>query len=323
MEQNLALDFVLSFCKDKIAGHGEDSYCYSFCDTAGMLGVFDGCGGAGAVTHDFYSGHTEAYMASRLCAGAFYDLFRSAFPGNQAAAGLADAHFCPRTVELLRTFAPPREEGALQIKGSGVRTLPSTAAVALMQKEPGGDILVSAIWAGDSRVYILDSRGLAQLTADDTTVPDPMVALYDDGVLRNIFCSDRKVKLHSKTVRMTEPFVVFSATDGCFGFLSTPMEFEGVILDRLLQADSIARWEQMLADVIGAVAGDDHTMCMAGYGYGSFLELQRSFAERYLFLEKNYLAHVRRLPLDDRESRLRLWSSYQTNYMRYIKDDRD
>ena len=34
------LDFIMSFCRDKVPGPGEDSFCYSFCDTAGLLGLY-------------------------------------------------------------------------------------------------------------------------------------------------------------------------------------------------------------------------------------------------------------------------------------------
>lgn len=320
MHHNLSLDFVLSFCRDKIPAHGEDSYCYSFCDDAGMLGTFDGCGGAGARKHSCYAGHTEAYMASRFCAGAFYDQFRKLFPCNQTADNLAEAVFAPETAQRLADFAPPKDESSFQIKGSSIRTLPSTAAVALIQQGDNGTVLVTAIWAGDSRVYIMDASGLAQLTVDDTTVTDPMTNIYEDGILKNIICSDKPVKLHCKTITMCEPFVVFSATDGCFGYLSTPMEFEGVLLETLLKTKCAAGWERRLADTLGSIAGDDHTLCLAAYGYGSYTALQRSFARRYEYIEKYYLLPVSRIPVENRDSRFELWSSYRDNYLRYIKD---
>lgn len=320
MQHNLSLDFVISFCRDKLPGRGEDSYCHSFCDVAGLLGAFDGCGGAGARKHDYYSGHTEAYMASRFCAGVFYDHFRKFFPRQCDPNELANQVFAPQVARQLAAFAPPKAPSSLQMKGSGVRTLPSTAAVALIQQRADGAMLVSAIWAGDSRVYILDSKGLAQLTVDDTSVPDPMLNLYKDGILRNVLCSDRPVQLHCKTIVMQEPFVVFSATDGCFGYLSTPMEFEGALLRSLLQSGCAAQWEQTLADALTAVSGDDHTLCLAAYGYGSYTALQQIFAPRYAYLEQYYLRPVATLPPEDRDSRLPLWDAYKQDYMRYIKD---
>lgn len=321
MQTSLPFDVVISFCRDKIPNYGEDSYCYSFCNDAGLLGVFDGCGGAGARKHDCYGGKTEAYMASRICAGAFYDCFRERFPGKHIASDLTADVFLPQTLQRLKEYEPSKNESSVQIKGSSVRTLPTTAAVALMQSAQDGAVSVTAIWAGDSRVYILDSTGLAQLTTDDTTVQDPMENIYEDGILNNLFCSDKAVKLHCKTVTMDHPFMVFAATDGCFGYLSTPMEFEGVILGTLLQSKCAADWEQDLSDAIGSIAGDDCTFCLAAYGYGSYRVLQNSFTDRYNYLHKHFLLPVLDLPVEDREKRFALWELYRDEYLRYIKDN--
>lgn len=306
-------DFILSFCRDKVPGHGEDSFCHSFCDGAGMLAVFDGCGGAGAKTHEQYSGHTEAYIASRLCSGAFYDAFRAAFPTGKSAQELAEQVFAPCVQQRLTRYSPPKNENGIRISGSGIRTLPSTAAVALVRGTE-----VSALWAGDSRVYVLDSRGLAQLTTDHTSEPDPMVTLYEDGVLRNVLCADHPVRLSCKTVQLQEPFVVFAATDGCFGYLSTPMEFEGVLLSTLLRSASVAQWEETLAQTLGSVAADDHTLCMAAWGYGSFQSLQNRFRARYEWLQEQYLNAIAAMPIEDRDSRCALWQTYSGEYMRYM-----
>lgn len=319
MQYNLPLDCILSFCQEMIPEHGEDCYCYSFCDTAGLLGVFDGCGGAGARKHAFYSDKTEAYIAARLCAGAFYDGFRSAYPCDLPAHQAANEIFAPLALQRLTTNQPPKEESGL-ITGSMVRTLPTTAAVALIQQEKNGTVTVSAIWAGDSRVFLLDANGLAQLTVDDTSVPDPMENLYEDGVLKNIFCSDRTVKVHCKSIRVRPPFVVLAATDGCFGYVSTPMEFEGILLNTLLNAKSAAQWEVQLAKLIGSAAGDDHTLCLAAFGYSKFTALQKSFVKRYSHIVKKYLEPVQKLPVDDRQSRHKLWEQYRVEYMRYLKD---
>ena len=304
------LDFILSFCRDKVDGYGEDSYCYSFCDHGGLLGVFDGCGGAGAKTHEKYTGHTEAYIAARLCAGAFYDTFRGAFTGKKQ--GIAQA-FAACVQQRLLQYSPPQNENGIKIKGSSIRTLPSTAAVALVD-----GAAVTALWAGDSRVYVLDGNGLAQLTTDHTSEPDPMITLYEDGILRNVLCADHPAQLSCKTVELQEPFMVFAATDGCFGYLSTPMEFEGVLLSTLLHANSVAQWEEALAQTLCAVAADDHTLCLASYGYGSFENLQNSLRPRYEWLRDHYLNAIAAMPLEDRDSRYGLWQTYQKEYMRYI-----
>ncbi|MBQ8287600.1 MAG: hypothetical protein IJX76_02370 [Clostridia bacterium] len=320
MKQNLPLDFVLSFCRDKIPDQGEDSYCYSFCDTAGLLGVFDGCGGAGARKHQHYSDRTEAYMASRLCSGVFFDSFREIFPCQQSAEQLTAEVFAPRVAQRLTEYQPPKDPSGFQIRGSMVRTLPTTAAVALVQQAEDGKYMVSAIWAGDSRVYILDGKGLAQLTVDHTTVSDPMENIYEDGILKNILCSDRKVDLHCCTAEVEGPFMAFSATDGCFGYVSTPMEFEGLLLATLLRAENPAEWETTLADLIGKFAGDDHTLCLGAFGYKTFDALQNSVKERFAYLQETFLEPVGKLPAEDRQSRFALWDIYKNDYFRYMKD---
>ena len=320
MPKNLPLSFVLSFCRDKVPGKGEDSYCHSFCDSAGMLAVFDGCGGAGARTHDYYSGKTEAYMASRLCAGAFYDLFRSHFPGEMSGAQFAQEVLKPETVARLVQYQPPKVEGSIQIRGSMVRTLPSTAAAAIMEPAEDGCVKVTAAWAGDSRVYVLDQLGLAQLTVDDATVTDPMLNIYEDGILKNTFASDRPVKMNVKEVVVRPPFMVLAATDGCYGYVTTPMEFEALLLRTLASAKSVSQWEQDLADAISSFAGDDHALVMAAYGYDSFRQVQQSLRPRLEYLWQNYILPVQDVPADRREPRFALWESYRLDYMRYLKD---
>lgn len=307
MEQ---LDLVLSFCREMIPGKGEDSWCTAFREKEGLLAVFDGCGGAGARTHDCYSGKTEAYMASRLCAGAFYDAFLAGETEGQALAATA--------LERLKKYAPLPEEGGFVMKGSMVRTLPTTAAAALVNETNGG-YRVTAIWSGDSRVYLLDDRGLAQLTMDDTSVPDPMDNVYEDGVLRNIFCSDRRVEVHCATVEVRPPFAVLAATDGCYGYVSTPMEFEGMVLQSLQGAQTPEQWENAMARLIGSVAGDDHCLCLAAFGYGSFGALKDAFRERFAHLASTYLEPVSKLPLEDRQSRYGLWNAYRQDYFRFMK----
>ena len=261
-------------------------------------------------------------MASRLSAGAFYDCFRQKFPCSGANTRRAEdftaavSSFCG---QVLTYCKPPVAGGAPQIKGSMVRTLPTTAAAALIQPAEDGRYDISPIWAGDSRVYLLTEQGLAQLTVDDTSVPDPMENLYEDGVLKNVLCEGKSIRLHSSLLRVEAPFCVFAATDGCFGYLPTPMEFEGILLETLFSAKSVAEWERLLSERIRRVAGDDYTLCMAAFGYRSFPNLQQSFSARFRFLQENYLRRLYELPLADRETRRMLWQRYQQQYLQYIK----
>lgn len=308
--------------KEAKPAEGEDCVMHAFSREAGVLGVFDGCGGAGAQRHACYSQHTEAYMASRLVSGAFYDSFQDLIPSRSSGESQLRAYLArasERVEAVFSAYQPPAVPGG-GVKGSMVRILPSTAAIFMIQSEQGAYRL-SAVWAGDSRCYLLDRQGLAQLTRDDTSVPDPMDNLYEDGVLRNMIHAGKPMNLHVGTFPVKPPFAILAATDGCFGYFSTPMEFEGALLQTLQQAQSPEAWENLLAQRLGAVAGDDYTLSLAAYGFGSFAALQQFFLPRTEDLTRRYLEPLQELPLDRREPRQEMWAEYRETYLRYLKED--
>ncbi len=315
-------DCEIHLCGEAIAGRGEDSYCFCYGEEAALLAVFDGCGGAGARRHPYYSNMSEAYMASRLCAGAAYDTYQELFPIPQGGGRAADP-FIRRwelnCEDILRTYRPPRDDAAFAIKGSMVRTLPCTAAAVMIENGAMEERTVTAFWLGDSRSYLLTKDGLAQLTVDDTSVYDPMENLYKDGVLKRMLCADSTVQVHSATITVREPFAVLAATDGCFGYLSTPMEFEGAILGTLMSAKCAADWETQLSDILGKAAGDDYTLCLAAYGFPTFSKLKKHFSDRYDRLQKQYLNKLKKLPIDDRDARMQMWNTYKDGYMQYYR----
>ena len=116
--------------------------------------------------------------------------------------------------------------------------------------------------------------------------------------------------------------MVIAATDGCFGYVSTPMEFEGMILHTMLESSNVAQWEDNLRKLIASFAGDDHTLCLASFGHGSFENIQRTFAPRYEYIRKKYLETVWEAPWEDRETRRLLWADYRINYMKYLESEK-
>lgn len=320
MSNNLPLDFHASiFCGEVRQSLGEDNWAYGFCADSGIIAVFDGCGGSGARKHTEYANHSEAYMASRLCAGAMYECIHQHFPFPGDPSYFAQQLLAPRIRNSISANTPPEKTSGIKIKG--MRTLPATMAAAMIQSSDDGALRVSPIWAGDSRVYILDCSGLSQLTVDDSNQPDPMEGLYDDGTLTNVICADRPFVLNCCSFLLKPPFIVLTATDGCFGYVSTPMEFEGMLLHTMLESSCVAQWEDNLRKLIASYAGDDHTFCLASFGYEHFGAIQKAFAPRYDQLRKNVLETVWATPWEDRETRRNLWAIYRKNYMKYIEGD--
>jgi len=319
MGKALPLDFsVAGFCGEVRENLGEDCRVYGFAQDAGMIAVFDGCGGSGARTHPDYDNHSEAYMASRLCAGALYECMQDSLAKLPDTVDFIRDTLVPHLSQAVRSNIP-EHRGGIRIKG--MRTLPTTMAAALIRTEPKNMISVTPIWAGDSRVYLLDKTGLSQLTVDDSNQPDPMEGLYDDGTLTNVICQDQPIQLNCRTFRLKPPFMVITATDGCFGYVSTPMEFEGMILHTMLESKNVAQWEENLQKLVAKYAGDDHTLCLASFGYGSFENIQNTFKPRYEALQKDYLQTVWATPWEDRDTRRGLWATYRENYLKYMEDD--
>ena len=319
MGKALPLDFhVTGFCGEVRENLGEDCRVYGFCQDAGIIAVFDGCGGSGAKTHPEYGDHSEAYMASRLCAGALYECMQAGLTQMEDPVAFVRDTVAPHLGQVVRANVPSYRSG---IRIKGMRTLPTTMAAAIMKAEPKNMISVTPVWAGDSRVYILDSTGLSQLTVDDSNQPDPMEGLYDDGTLTNVICQNQPVSLNCRTFTLKPPFMVITATDGCFGYVSTPMEFEGMLLHTLLESANVAQWEENLRKLVANYAGDDHTLCLASFGYGSFEALQKTFKSRYAALQKDCLQTVWSTPWEDRETRRQLWAGYRGNYMKYLEEE--
>ena len=54
MEEKISCipEFWMQLCCAARPKEGEDNYCHSFCPEAGLLAVFDGCGGLGAQRHE-------------------------------------------------------------------------------------------------------------------------------------------------------------------------------------------------------------------------------------------------------------------------------
>ncbi len=320
MHESIPVDFhPMCIRGEARAGCGEDNWAYGFCEDTGIIAVFDGCGGSGARKHEEYHNNSEAFMASRLCSGALFACVQNAFPYRAEPARFAQQILTPCLSNAIKANTPSEKAGGIKV--NGMRTLPSTMAAAFIQSGSDRTLNISPIWAGDSRAYVLDASGLSQLTIDDSNQPDPMEGLYDEGTLTNVICADKPIRLNCRTVQRKPPFMVITATDGCFGYVSSPMEFEGMLLHTLLEASSVAQWEDNLRKLIAAYAGDDYTLCLASFGYDSFGAIQGAFADRYRELKSTYLEMVWAAPWEDRDTRRRLWATYRRNYLKYLEGE--
>ena len=317
------IDCCISLTVEKKRDCGEDSEKHSFNIDEAFFGVFDGCGGAGAQPCPKCRGKTEAYIASRVVADSFQEWFE-----NREESTVRDADTLKElVVGYLNECNKQVGEKSLLVGGIK-KKFPTTAAAGICR--PGTDsVEVDFYWAGDSRVYLLNDQGLAQLTEDDLGGIDAMEKLTDDGVLTNVISLSKDFTIHTGHISMDRPGIVFAATDGCFGYLSTPMEFEFLLLKTMLEADCISLssdndtkaggrkkgWQEKITEVIGKIAGDDYTLSGYAIGFGSFEEMKKRFVPRANYLYSNYIAGLENKSY---EEKITLWEKYRSDYYRLL-----
>jgi serine/threonine protein phosphatase PrpC len=326
----------------KVPDHGEDSDpILRDGPDLGLVAVFDGMGGAGGTVYETPEGRrTGAYLASRIARDVverrMLDLLEPDWNLNGEAAA-DDLHGSVQQAlreRLAELNAPPSG-----LRSRLLRALPTTmAVVALQRTQPGGSTWAChLLWAGDSRAYAFEPAGARQLTTDDLRDPgDAMANLRQDSVVSNAMSADTDFHVNYRRIELRAPFLVACATDGCFGYMSTPMHFEHLVLSHLQRARTPTAWSAALQSKIASVTGDDAAMSMIGVG-ATLKEFQALFAPRLAELEQQFIG-----PLDElndavaqaerelevlRQRQLAtttaIWSWYKADYERYLQPPDD
>lgn len=323
------ISYCASLTVEKKRDNGEDCETHSINKDAAYWGVFDGCGGAGSQQCPKFFGKTEAYIASRVVGEAFQNWFESSNP----VAGWDVRALKNLVLGNLKECEELVGEKSLLVGGIK-KKFPTTAAAGICY--PGKKTIeVDLYWAGDSRVYLLTPQGLAQLTEDDLGGIDAMQNLTDDGVLTNVINLSTDFSIHTGHISLDRPGFIFAATDGCFGYLSTPMEFEFLLLETMLTSDCVSSdcsgvsdnrrnspaeenrlgWQEKLCEEIGKIAGDDYTISGYAIGFGSFDEMKRAYIERANILYSQFITGLNGKSYEEKYA---LWQRYKNNYYRFI-----
>lgn len=293
--------FLFSVCGEKKPENGEESFVYALNESRAMVGVFDG--GPGTGQSPALKGKSGGYLASRAAAAAYLRWFEALQPGQESDA----EDVKERLRQCLRLC---REQAGADFAGR----LSAAGAAAICRPARGGaDVQLQ--WVGDSRVYLLDSAGLAQLTEDDPGGLDAMQKLSQDRAPTNVIRLNGDFSIHTARLTVNRPGLLFAATEGCFGQLSTPMEFEYLLLCTLQNAPNAESWEKNLAESIGRAAEDDYTVSGIALNAGSFDELKRQLAGRTSQLYRTY---IRGLDACTAEEKLQLWEHYKEHYHRLL-----
>ena len=216
----------------------------------GLLGVFDGMGGAGGRVYDTPDGrHTGAWIASRFARNVVERLMLELIKPEWNLDGPATA------AELHRLLASSLAARLAELKAPEtslrsklVKALPTTMTLAVLQRtDPAAGMYACHLFqAGDSRAYVAEpDGGLRQLTTDHLrSGGDAMRNLTDDSVMSNCISADTEFHVNHRQVELQAPFLLLCATDGCFAYVRSPMHFEHLLLSTLQDARDIPAWQQ-------------------------------------------------------------------------------
>jgi serine/threonine protein phosphatase PrpC len=303
-------------------GLGEDAeptFMHDLGTGRGLLGVYDGLGGAGAhqvgTTGDGRN-LNHAFVASRLASLTAHRWFADRVRNAEFGDGRSDLR--DRLADVLREARPP---GRLKLAGTLRRDLPTTVAL-LEYRQVRAGVDVAAYWAGDSRCYLLTAAdGLQQLSQDDSEVRDPLELLIADQPMTNVVCASAAFDIREHRIdRITGPCVLVCATDGCFGYVATPALFEYEILNQLMLATDERDFGHRLVRRVAEYTSDDASLALVALGFRSFDVLRHQFVKRHEELRDKHLTPIENVRSRDElvEERRRSWELYRKRYMFHI-----
>ncbi|MFE0191970.1 serine/threonine protein phosphatase [Streptomyces sp. NPDC058989] len=272
---------AVSVWTERVSGRGEDAeplVAHHWESGQGLLAVFDGSGGAGAApawqAPDGTS-RTSAWVGARTARLATDCWLHDVTKGRQ------DVE--PQSLHAyLKYFLDKAPQRHSKIGGTMRRQLPTTLAGVHYQIAVGEDeIELRPLWAGDSRAYaLLPETGLHVLTRDHTRESDALELLRSDPPMTNLVCADRDFDIDTHRLVLPLPCVLVAATDGFFGYVHTPADFEHLLLRTLQQAGGAAEWAHLLRREVEAFTADDASLALVTLGYPDFDDLRTRFAPR-------------------------------------------
>jgi serine/threonine protein phosphatase PrpC len=150
-----------------------------------------------------------------------------------------------------------------RIKTRGKRHLPTTFAAGFFA-EHAGKVTLKVFWAGDSRIYLLCSRGLFQLSTDHAQLgADPS----GDAPLTRVISEQAPNEIDSHQVaEILPPGYLIACTDGAYAYFPTAVHFELALWSALEKKTNEER-ETDLGNSIADVAQDDASIAIVPIGF--------------------------------------------------------
>ena len=307
--------FLLNVNLEASSGSGEDGHLILSGNDNNketcLIGVFDGLGGSSAGFDGLKGGQIASKEASQVA-----QKILSQWNGDliEEIAYQIQSTICQHLKSLADAKMPKsRLSGTLASK-----RLCTTIALASVSERDQGIYGINLAWMGDSRIYFLSpSKGLQQLTIDDLReTKNAFEMIREDPPMSQYLTADIPLnwRIHHNFETIEERGCILACTDGCFQYLPTPWDFEKLLIETLINANSPAEWETSLVERYNQIKQDDVSLILIPFGFTDFGHIQESYRSRHenLVSEYNNVSN-------DIESLRQLWDTYRIDYESKLK----
>lgn len=275
--------------------------------------VCDGLGGSGSIKHQITENgsntpvnRTSGFLGSRIVSESVESYYLHNY--SQLAIAIAQGHDINCVVtnflaglkkQINDSFSQKISEYNIDMSKATktLKIFPTTLASTLYFKVDE-KLCVLAIWAGDSRVYVLNPQnGLQLLSLDDAK--DAENEMKSSSEMDNCISAGQSFHLNYALYEIKAPEIVFSCSDGCFDYLQSPLHFEWLLLQTILECVPKASGNALgialgnsIKDCMYQTIGDDTTMAGIIFGIDSTHDLKELYKPRmdlfgHLALEMN------------------------------------
>jgi serine/threonine protein phosphatase PrpC len=262
-----------------------------------LVAVLDGLGGSGSTLYEDSEGvYSGAYIGSREARSTIFSYFEEHIEKDNLEISTDVLNELKHLIkeDLVKKLKKQRFEKS-KLKSALIRTFPTTLALGLIRSNQNKST-IDLLWAGDSRIYTLDnSDGLIQLTKDDIKINnDPFENIDNDSPLSNMIQLDEDFTINHHRLDIVTPCFVIAATDGCFGYYPTPMHFEYLLLNTLLNSNSENEWEENITIELKKISGDDFSLALYYISNESslFKEVKELFRMRNEILYQTFMVEI-------------------------------
>jgi serine/threonine protein phosphatase PrpC len=308
-------NFLLNVNLEASIGSGEDCHLILHDNDNDqkpcVIGVFDGLGGRSAGFDGLKGGQIASKEASQVSQKVLRQW------NGDLTEGIA--HEIQSTIcQHLKSQADAKmPKSRLSGTLTGKR-LCTTIALASIREREEGVYGINLAWMGDSRIYFLSpSQGLQQLTVDDLEVKkDAFEMIREDPPMSQYLTADipSNWRIHYSFETIEEQGFILACTDGCFQYLSTPWDFEKLLIEALMNVTSPAEWETLLVEKYNEIKQDDVSLILRSFGFTDFEHIQNSYRSRHETLVSTYNNIA-----SDIETLRKLWETYRINYESRLK----